>query len=162
MKLTRQEILKLSVSLMHLGLLIDLMGVALFFLAGQLLHRWGIIAVVEVESLRILGYALLVMTVSEVGMVFILRRKWINSKSTQLRSIHDRQLLVKQLKLMFTMLYLVALSPALYGFLYYILGGSENMFVLMLAGTLVGYMVIRVKPDDIANAVGDFEFEDPG
>jgi hypothetical protein len=162
MKLTRQEILKLSVALMHLGLLIDLVGAALFFLLGQLVRRWEIVGAVDAEPLRMLGYTLLAVSASEIVMVFILRRRWINSRSNQLRAIRDRQVLGRQLKLMFAMLYLVALTPALYGFLYYILGGSERMFVIMLVTTLLGYMVIRVRPDDIEDAIGDFDFEDPG
>ncbi len=162
MKLTRQEILKLSVSLMHLGLLIDLVGAALFFLAGQLMRRWEVVGAVEAESLRMLGYTLLAVSALEIVMVFVLRRRWINSRSNQLRAIRDRQVLGRQLRLMFAMLYLVALTPALYGFLYYILGGSEGMFVMMLVATLIGYMVIRVRPDDIENAIGDFDFKDPG
>lgn len=162
MKLTKQEILKLAVAIMYRGLLIDLAGAIFFFVAGQLVRSSGLVTPVKPEPLNLLGYGLVAVSAVEILLIALLKRKWVTSGSPQLRMMKNRTVLYRQLKLLFVILYFVALTPSLYGFLYYILGGREEMFVIMLALTLVGYMLTRIRPDDLEKAVGDIELEDPG
>jgi hypothetical protein len=162
MKLTRQEILKTAVSIMYRGLLIDLVGAAVFFVAGHLVRRSEIIAPVEPEPLKLLGYGLIAVSAVEILMVVILKRKWLSKDSPQLRAIRRRRPFLRQIKLLFVILYLVALTPSLYGFLYFILGGAEELFVIMVAITLVGYMLTRARPNDLEKIVGEFDLEDTG
>jgi len=162
MKLTNQEILKLAVSIMYRGLYIDLIGAAFFFVVGQLVRSSGLVTPVQQEPLKLLGYSLLAVSAIEILMVVILRRKWITAGSPQLRLIRKRDAFYRHLKLLFVILFLVALTPSLYGFLFFILGGTEEIFMIMLAMTLVGYMLVRIRPDDLEKAVGECDLEDPG
>lgn len=160
MKLTRQEILKLAVSTMYIGLLIDLIGPGVFYVAGQLIRGSNIVSAVKQEPLQMLGYMLLFVSAAEIALVVVLRRRWINAKSPQLRLARQRPVFYRQLKIMFIILYLIALTPSVYGFLYFILGGKESFFVLMLVISLIGYMLIKMKPDAMEEALGDIELED--
>ncbi|MBU1320682.1 MAG: hypothetical protein KKG33_03055 [candidate division Zixibacteria bacterium] len=161
MQLTRQEILKLSVSVMYIGLLVDLGGAALFYLVGQFLRSQGIITLVPAESLDMLGYGLLAVSAAEIATIVVLKRRWISARSPQLRSIRKREVFYRQLKLMFATLFLVTLTPALYGFLYFVLGGTETLFILLIVATMIGYMLIRVRPNDLQKSIGSIELEDP-
>jgi hypothetical protein len=159
-KLTKQEILKLSVAIMYLGLLINLAGGAVFYTLGRIVKRAEIVTPVEAGPLQTLGYALMAVSVMEVAIAVVLKRKWISSKSPQLSPIRKRVAFHRQVKILFAILFVLALSPSLYGFLFYILGGDERLFVLMVVCTLIGYMLIRVRPDSLEKAVGDLELED--
>ncbi len=162
MKLTRQEILKLAVSIMYRGLCIDLIGAAFFFVVGQLVRSSELLTPVEPEALSLLGYSLVAVSAIEIFMVVILKKKWINKESPSLRLIKNRNAFYRHLRLLFMILYIVALTPSLYGFLFFILGGSEDIFMVMLAITLVGYMLVRIRLDDLEKAIGNFDLEDPG
>ncbi len=162
MKLTRQEIVKLAVSTMNLGLLIDLAGAALLFMIAQFLRSQGVVEPVTSDKLDYLGYGLLFVGAVEIVLVFVLRRRWISAESQQLAAIAKRSNFYKHFKLSFVILYFIALTPSIYGFLFYILGGRENLFVFMLVETLVGYMAIRIRPDALEKAIGNFDLEDPG
>jgi hypothetical protein len=162
MKLTKQEILKLAVSIMYFGLFIDLIGAAVLFAAGQLVRRYELVTPVEPEGLAVLGYSLIAVGVIEILMVVILKKRWISDKSPQLRSIRKRDVFYKHLRILFVILYLIALTPSLYGFLYFILGGTEENFMILLAITLVGYMLTRMRPNNLEEALADIELEDPG
>ena|GEM_PF-2683688 len=162
MKLTKQEILKLAVSIMYRGLFIDLIGAALFFVVGQLVRRSELLTPVEPEPLVLLGYSLVAVSAIEIFMIVVLKKRWITRDSPSLRAIRNRDTFYRHLKLLFMILYIVALTPSLYGFLFFILGGSEDIFMIMLAITLVGYMLVRIRPDDLEKAIGDFDLEDPG
>ncbi len=162
MKLTRQEILKLAATIMYWGLLIDLVGAALLFVLGHQVRDTGLISRVPAENLRILGYSLIALSGLEIVVVVILKRRWVCKDSAPLATIRRRDVLARQLRLLFIILYLVAFTPSLYGFLYFILGGTEQLFVTMLAITLVGYMLTRIRPDSLEEVVGELDLEDPG
>lgn len=161
MELTRQELLKLSVSTMKIGLLIDLGGAAVFYIIGQLLRNEHVITSSSSDSLEVLGYGLIAVSVAEIFTAVVLRRKWVRSGSPYLRTIVKRTLLYRQLKLLFAVLFLIALTPALYGFLYFILGGTETVFVLLVVATMIGYMLIRVRPNDLERSIGSMDLENP-
>lgn len=162
MKLTKQEILKLAVSVMYLGLFIDLIGAVVLFVTGQMVRKYELITPVEPEGLTFLGYSLIAVGIIEILMIVILKKRWISSKSPQLHAIKKRDAFYRHLRLLFIILYLIALTPALYGFLYFILGGTEENFMILLAITLIGYMLTRMRPNGLEEAVGDIELEDPG
>lgn len=162
MKLTRQEIVKLAVSTMNLGLIIDLAGAAILFVIAQFLRSQGLIEPVQSDQLDTLGYGLLIVGAVEIVLAFILRRRWISSSSPQLSAIKKRDIFYKHIKITFLILFLIALSPAIYGFLYFMLGGAEDIFILILVESLIGYMAIRIRPDALEREIGDFNLEDPG
>jgi hypothetical protein len=154
--------MKLAVSLMNMGLMIDLVGAAILFALGHFIRHASGVDAIEPDSVQILGYTLLAASAAELVLVFVLRRRWVNGRSPQLRALTNRESLHRQLRIMFLILFLVALSPSVYGFLYFIMGGSESIFVLMLASTLLGYMLVRMRPDDLESALEDVDVEDPG
>jgi len=160
-KLTKQELLKLSVSIMHIGLLLDLGGAAVFYLGGQLLRSEELASQSASESLTMLGYGLIAVSAAEIFTAVMLRKKWVHSDSPYFRTITKRAVFYRQFKLLFTVLFLITLTPAVYGFLYYILGGTETVFILLIVATMIGYMLIRVKPNDLEKSIGSLDLEDP-
>jgi len=158
MKLTEQEYLRMSVSLMNLGLLIDLVGAGVLFVAGQFLRSQGVVQPVESSAIETLGYALLAVSICELIVLFRLKSRWMKPSGYTKEALRDRNKFHAQLKVVFSIMYLIALSPAIYGFLYYVLGGSESLFMIFLVLTLGGYMLTRVRPSHLERAFGEIDF----
>jgi len=159
MRMTQQDFLRLSVSLMNLGLIIDLVGAGILFVAGQILRSQGIVEPVDSEAIGTLGYVLLAISAAELLVLLRLKSRYTKPSGYPLERRNDRGNFEGQLRVVFSIMYLIALSPAIYGFLYYMLGGTESLFVIFIVITLVGYMIARVKPRDLERAFGEIDFE---
>jgi hypothetical protein len=67
--------------------------------------------------------------------------------------------LAGRIHILYIILYFLALSPAIYGFLFFMLGGVQDMFVLMACITLIGYLLIRPRPVFIEELLEPFDFD---
>ncbi len=146
--------------ILYIGLGICVGGTVAFYLGGLVLDQYGFISEVPAEDLRVLGYALLAVSAIELGVAYLLKRKWFRSDNPMFAGAKSFQQLRGQLLTLYIILYVVALSPAVYGFLFYILGGQQDLFTLMCCLSLLGYMMIRPRPDFIHKIVEPFDFED--
>jgi len=158
-KASEYEISKLAMRLLYRGLLIDVGGAAVLFFLGLFLADRGIRAVEPAQELRILGYALLAVAVVELLIVAVLKRRWLTPGNIRFSPAGSFPRFATQVMILYIILYVVALSPAVYGFLFFMLGGTQDMFVLMCCLTLIGYMLIRPRPEFIARLVEPFDFD---
>ena len=158
MKPSESEITSLALKLLYIGLGIDVAGAVILFFGGISLADRGLRGDVEIESLQILGYVLLAVAVIELLVVVVLKKKWLYAGSDILSRAKSYKQLSSQLVVLHIILYFVALSPAIYGFLYYMLGGDQQQFVLMACLTLIGYMMVRPRPQKIADLINGHDY----
>ena len=89
-------------------------------------------------------------------MVWILKRKWLAKTLSFPTSavIQNRVQLPaanpEKSALAFTVvIYSLCLTPSVYGFVYFLLGGSLNWFILFIAITLLGFLLFKPKEEEL-------------
>lgn len=160
MKPTNYEISKLSMKILYTGLLIDVLGAVLVFFGGMYLVDNVLQKVTASEGLHIFGMALIAVSVAELVVIFVLKRNFFKPENLKRANHRTFKKFAAQINIYFLILFNVAFAPAIYGFLYYYLGGTQDLFVLMVCFTVIGYMLIRPKPSFIEKLVEPFEFDE--
>lgn len=159
MKVPEHEISRLALRILYIGLAIDVAGAIILFVVGLVLENRGLISVQSGSNIDILGYALLGVSVLELLVIVVLKRKLLNPSNPALIQAKRYGELVGRIMTFYIILYFVALSPAIYGFMFYMLSGLQDMFTLMACLTLIGYLMVRPRPDFIARLVEPFDFD---
>ncbi len=144
---------------LYTGLLIDVGGAVALYLIGLYLESQGYIQVAEPGSIDILGYVLLGVSAIELLVIIFLKKKWLTSSSLGQTAVRSFKILKGRIMTLYLILFFVALSPAIYGFLFFLLSGLQDMFTLMACLTLLGYLMVRPRPEFIEKLVEPFEFE---
>jgi hypothetical protein len=158
-KVPEHEISRLALRILYIGLAIDVAGAIILFVVGLVLENRGLINVQSGSNIDILGYALLGISVLELLVIVVLKRKLLNPSNPALSQAKRYKELVGRIMTFYIILYFVALSPAIYGFMFYLLSGLQDMFTLMACLTLIGYLMVRPRPDFIARLVEPFDFD---
>jgi hypothetical protein len=158
-KVPEHEISRLALRILYIGLAIDVAGAIVLFVVGLVLENRGLISVQSGSNIDILGYALLGISVLELLVIVVLKRKLLNPSNPALGQAKRYKYLVGRIMTFYIILYFVALSPAIYGFMFYMLSGLQDMFTLMACLTLIGYLMVRPRPDFIARLVEPFDFD---
>ena len=158
MKADRYEISRFAMRILYTGLLIDVGGAVALFLIGLYLESQGYIQVAEAGSVDILGYVLLGVSAVELLIIIVLKKRWLNPASLGQTTVSTFKMLKGRIMTLYLILFFVALSPAIYGFLFYLLSGLQDMFTLMACLTLLGYLMVRPRPEFIEKLVEPFEF----
>ena len=159
MKPDRYDISKFAMKILYTGLLIDVGGAVALYLIGLYLESQGYIQVSEPGSVDILGYVLLGVSAIELLVIILLKKKWLTPSSLGQTAVRSFKILKGRIMTLYLILFFVALSPAIYGFLFYLLSGLQDMFTLMACLTLLGYLMVRPRPEFIEKLVEPFEFE---
>lgn len=159
MKVPEHEISRLALRILYIGLAIDVAGAIILFVVGLVLENRGLINVQNGSNIDILGYALLGISVLELLVIVVLKRKLLNPSNPALSQAKRYKDLIGRIMAFYIILYFVALSPAIYGFMFYMLSGLQDMFTLMACLTLIGYLMVRPRPDFIARLVEPFDFD---
>jgi hypothetical protein len=158
-KVPEHEISRLALRILYIGLAIDVAGAIILFVVGLVLENRGLINVQSGSNIDILGYALLGISVLELLVIVVLKRKLLNPSNPALSQAKRYKELVGRIMTFYIILYFVAFSPAIYGFMFYLLSGLQDMFTLMACLTLIGYLMVRPRPDFIARLVEPFDFD---
>jgi hypothetical protein len=102
-------------------------------------------------SLDILLYALLFISAGDLLVCFILKKKMFSdiSSTTELSSnLAKEELIFKYTILIFSL----CLAPSIYGFVYYLLGGTLERYVLFVVITMVGHQFLKPRDRDFKKA----------
>ncbi len=159
MKPSEHEISRLALRILYIGLGIDVGGAILLFVVGLLLENQGLIKTQTGSNMDILGYVLLGLSVVELLVIVVLKRRLLNPSNPVLKQSRRFKELSGKIMTFYVILYFVALSPAIYGFLFYLLSGLQDMFTLMACLTLIGYLMVRPRPEFITRLIEPFDFE---
>jgi hypothetical protein len=131
---------------MMLGLVLNLLLPAVIVAIGYFLRRImdaeSETAIMDPESLQILFFALLLVAVSEIPVVLFLKKlllKPLPSNQAADADVPSVTFVISR----FVLLYAVALSPSIYGLVYYLLGGEFRFFVLFGVISLLIFRLAR-------------------
>jgi hypothetical protein len=158
-KVSEHEISRLALRMLYIGLGIDVAGAIILFAVGLILENQGLINTQSGSNIDILGYVLLGLSAAELLVIVVLKRRLLNPANPVLSQAKKFRELTGRIMTFYVILYFVALSPAVYGFLFYILSGLQDMFTLMACLTLIGYLMVRPRPEFIARLVEPFDFD---
>jgi hypothetical protein len=130
----------------YLGLIFNLLTPIALLVLGFLIKRamvtggggWAVTA----ETLQILFWTLLVVGLSELGVALYLKKILFRPGMPELRE-REPQAAVRFLLSRFVVLFALAMTPAVYGFVYYLMGGTFQHFVLFGLISLVIYRIVR-------------------
>jgi len=159
-KPSKYEISRLAMRILYIGLFIDVVGAAVLFFGGMFLESRGLAGSVPMEELKIFGYALLAVSLLELVVIFVLKKKWLTPNNPMFGQTESFKKLSGRILTLYIILYFLALSPAIYGFLFFMMGGVRDMFVLMACLTLIGYLLARPRPAFIEELLEPFDFDD--
>lgn len=160
MKPSKYEISRLAMRILYIGLFIDVVGAAVLFFGGMFLESKGLTGSVPMEELKTLGYALLAVSIAELVGIIVLKKKWLTANNPMFGQTRSFRQLAGRIKILYIILYFLALSPAIYGFLFFMMGGVQDMFVLMACVTLIGYLLARPRAAFIEGLLEPFDFDD--
>ncbi|HVP36984.1 MAG TPA: hypothetical protein VMT04_08315 [Terriglobales bacterium] len=144
---------------MKLGLLIDIfLPLAGFFLTVYL--RDKLIQVQPLKNLELFFYILLAVSLSEVGAIFILKKRFSSNlvqKSTgQCFSLAKenpnasiQQFAERNLLSFAIIIFTFCFSPTIYGFIYYLFGGTWERFALFVAITFLFFQLFKPKMEEL-------------
>jgi hypothetical protein len=130
----------------YLGLIFNLLLPIVLLVVGVAIKRTMVTGgggwAVSAETLRILFWALLAVGVSELGAAVYLKKILLKPDMPELRE-REASAAVSFVLSRYVVLFAVALSPAIYGFVYYLMGGTFQHFVLFGLISLVIYRIVR-------------------
>ena len=147
---------QIHTKLLYLGLLLDVFVPAVLFSLGLFLRSQGVGAR-PIEGLEILLWVLLAVSVGEVLAIYLIKKKILfarNMTKVKEQSVSLERIFLRSALILFSL----SLSPAIYGFVYFLLGGMVERFVLFIAITLFCFLLFKPKFEEmksIKNALSD-------
>jgi hypothetical protein len=137
--------------LLYLGLVIDVLVPVFLLSLGIFLKSKGVGGDMG-TGLDIFFWVLIAVTLSEIPVIYLVRKTTLSARKVYLES-HPQtsagQLLCQWSLVVFS----ISLSPAFYGFLYYLMGGTLERFVLFSAFTLLCFMLFKPKLEELHSFV---------
>jgi hypothetical protein len=145
---------QMHTKLLNLGLLLDVFVPAVLFSLGLFLRSQGIGARSS-EGLDILLWVLLAVSAGEVLAIYLIKKKILfaqNMPKAKERSVSLKQMFLRSALILFSL----GLSPAIYGFIYFLLGGTVERFVLFIAITLLCFLLFKPKLEEMKSIKNGF------
>ncbi|MFQ6033072.1 MAG: hypothetical protein ACE5K2_09150 [Candidatus Zixiibacteriota bacterium] len=138
---------QLHTKLLYLGLVLDFFVPAVLFSLGLFLRSQGV-GTKPLDGLDILLWVLLAVSVVEVLAIYLIKKKI--SPAQNMPRDKEQSILLKQMFLRSGLiLFSLSLSPTVYGFIYFLLGGMVERFVLFIAITLLCFLLFKPKLEEM-------------
>jgi hypothetical protein len=147
---------KLHTNVLYLGLVLNFFAPAVLLSLGIFLRNQGVGAR-SIEGLDVLLWVLLAVSGGEVLAIYLLKKKILfarNMAKVKDQGASAQRVLVRSALILFSL----SLSPAIYGLVYFLLGGTVERFVLFIAITLLCFLLFKPKLEEIksvANTISD-------
>jgi hypothetical protein len=138
---------QIHTKLLNLGLLLDIFVPAILFSLALFLRSQGV-GVKPVEGLDILLWVLLAVSAGEILTIYLIKKKILfarNILNIQKGSIPCERIFFRS----GVILFLLSLSPAIYGFIYFLLGGMKERFVIFIGITLLCFVLFKPKLEEM-------------
>ncbi len=142
---------KLHSRLLNLGLVMNVLVPMILIAAGAFLKARGV-SVNPGADLKIFFWVLFVVAVSEIPAIYIVKRSFLSGHKAFQKS-RGHATAEQALLQMGIIIFSLALAPAIYGLVYYLLGGTLERFVLFAAITLFCFLVFKPKQEEISTFV---------
>ncbi len=141
----------LHTRLLYIGLVLNLLVPVFLLSLGTFLKSKGIGGDMG-TGLSTFFWVLIAVTLSEIPVIYLVRKATLSARKVYLDS--HPQAAVGQLLLQWGILvFSVSLSPAVYGLIYYLMGGALERFVLFVAFTLLCFMLFKPKLEELHSFV---------
>ena len=141
------DIDQLHTKLLNLGLLLDVFVPAILFALGLFLRSQGVGAK-PLEGLNILLWVLLAVSAGEVLAIYVIKKKILYARNIP----KVEKTGMSKERIFFTsglILFSLSLSPAIYGFIYFLLGGMKERFVIFIGITLLCFLLFKPKLEEM-------------
>jgi hypothetical protein len=154
--LTRRKVEQLSrdsdldhihTKLLNLGFVLNFFVPAVLFTLGLFLRSQGV-GVRPFEELDILLWVLLGVSAGEVLAIYLIKKKILFARNMS-KANEENTILGQMFLRSALILFSLSLSPALYGFVYFLLGGMVERFVIFIAITLLCFLLFKPKLEEM-------------
>jgi hypothetical protein len=138
---------QIHTKLLNLGLLLDIFIPAVLFSLALFLRSQGV-GVEPVEGLNILLWVLLAVSAGEILTIYLMKKKFLfprNVLMSEKENISMERIFFRSGLILFSL----SLSPAIYGFIYFLLGGMKERFVIFIGITLLCFLVFKPKLEEM-------------
>jgi hypothetical protein len=161
---------KIHAKILKLGLAIDIfLPLVIFFLAVYFRDR--LIHFQTMKNFDLFFYVLLAVSLSEVVAIFIIKRQFSarlaqkklgqgSSPAQEVPDVDTRQPVDRNLLSFATVIFSLCISPAIYGLVYYLLGGTWERFALFVAITFLFFQLFKPKMDELEKLKKEFNASD--
>ncbi len=137
--------------LVNLGLWMNVFIPVIFVFLGIFLRSKGWSGHLQ-GGLNMLFWILMGLSLGEIPILYLVRRKTLKAR-TAYRQNHpqadDNRLLFQWA----TVIFCLAFSPTIYGLVYFFMGGAIERLVLLVAITLLSFMLFKPKLDEVRSFV---------
>lgn len=133
--------------LLYLGLFLDVLVPAVLLSLGLFLRSKGIV-VRSFTGLDVLLWFLLAVSGGEVLAIYLIKKRVLfapNMPRAKEEDVSLEQRFLRSALILFSL----SLSFAIYGFVYYLLGGTVERFVLFIAITLFCFLLFKPKLEEM-------------
>jgi hypothetical protein len=138
---------RIHTKLLNLGLLLNVFVPAILFALGLFLRSRGV-GIKPVEGVDILLSVLLAISAAEILTIYLFKKKILFAR----KILQSQKENVSAERIFFTsglILFSLSLSPAIYGFVYFLLGGIEERFVIFIGITLLCFLLFKPKLEEM-------------
>ena len=139
--------------MLYLGLVLNLVLPLVFMVVGLLLRKNGMGAN-PIANLKLFFWVLIFISVSELLAIFIFKRSFF-ARFSKKSQMGISQIPVQKSILTFSIvIFALCLAPSIYGFIYFLLGGKLEEFLLFIAITFLGFRIFRPNLEEIKQLSG--------
>jgi len=138
---------RIHTKLLNLGLLLDVFFPAVLFSLGLFLRSQGV-GTKPLEGIDILLWVFLALSGGEVLTIYLIKKKFLfarNIRRVEKENISAERIFFKSGLILFSL----SLSPTIYGFIYFLLGGMEERFVIFIGITLLCFLFFKPKLEEM-------------
>ena len=126
----------------YLGIIMNVFVPALLVILGLFLRSKGV-GENPIKTLDLLLIVLMVVSVTEVFFVFFFRKKFFLGGNQQKEKASIKTGTQDDFTRYSLIIYSMCLSPTIYGFVYYLLGGTLQWFVIFVCFTLICFRFFK-------------------
>jgi hypothetical protein len=104
---------------------------------------------VTTSTSGVLGFVFIAIALANLGAAWLVKRRVNKPRQLASRFSPYRNLFAKQVAAAYVPVLALAAAPALYGLLYYFLGGDQETYVLISLVCPLSYMAVRPRQSEI-------------
>jgi len=139
--------------MLYLGLVLNLVIPLGFLALGFVLRKNGMGAN-PISNLKLIFWVLFFVSAGEILALYIVKKIYLTNAAKK-SLVAVSQIPVQKSVVTFSVLiFSLSLAPSIYGFIYFLLGGTLEEFLLFIAVTLVGFRIFKPKLEDIKKLAG--------
>lgn len=139
--------------MLYLGLALNLALPLVFLAIGFLLRKNGV-GTNPIPNLKLFFWVLIFISVGELLAIFIFKKSFFAKVSRKSQMGLSQIPIQKSILTFSVVIFILCLAPSIYGFVYFLLGGKVEEFLLFIAITFLGFRIFRPNLEEIKQLTG--------